>query len=789
MKGRMRWLIGCLSVSILAAAASATLAGGLDPNANYVPDEYLIRALPGASQASVEQSVARLGATVVKRLPLPDTYLIKLGKNPLATTMSMGSHQASAQMFRWVIQSIEPNAICRKTATPNDPLWDRLWNMRLVNMEAAWDKAKGDSTPSVIVAVTDTGVAKHPDLVDRLLPGYDFVENDADPTNDLEGHGTHVSGTIAAQGDNRLGVVGVCWDGVKILPVRVLDENGSGTTDWLISGLDYAKQQNAKVVNMSLGWSPLYDPPLLHDEIKVLSSAGIILCAAAGNGGASADPRVGAPAKYSECIAIASVGPNDEIAYYSSYGPNREVTLAGPGGDDKAGDGGFVWSTAVFWDKDNPTFGYMGAEGTSMACPCVAGACALLLSHGVAPSDVKNRLVKYARLPKSGMDPIRYGAGILDVAAALNEVAAAYVKIVEPKKGSTVGPDPEFQITVQGVDPNTMEVYVDYAYATPNTTGQPAEGENPVQIGLKLQNGNDIQHSDTTIQFKWSDISPASPTLRPGETHNVYVSFKNKNTDTGPISDDWGVFNVASTKVSKGIHMFAFPYMLTNRLVDTPSTVLPAVRFGLNDIPRATLLRWIAAPRSLTDSTPIGYETFSPGNLADRVWTNPIYSLSGTSVPTGGGYGYYPASPTALPQPVFSFPAGTGFWLILPVDAWVDESWANASHGPLEGISDFDGSKGFAVRLYSGWNMIGNPYTHDIPWRGALFTYHGQTKSLADAEGAGWVRSTLFGYAGAGLPYQRISDRDMLAPYEGYWILALVGGAAPSDSLLVNMLP
>ena len=233
--------------------------------------------------------------------------------------------------------------------------------------------------------------------------------------------------------------------------------------------------------------------------------------------------------------------------------------------------------------------------------------------------------------------------------------------------------------------------------------------------------------------------------------------------------------------------MFAFPLVLDDRLINTPAKILPGAKFGVRDIPRSTLIRWIAAPRSTADSRPVGYETYLPAMASDRTWVNPYYVLDGLSVPLGGGF-YYdlridPTNPLKNPRTAAA-PAGSGYWLILAQDAAIVESFTT-----LEAQPNFDGSKGYEVQLYKGWNMIGNPYGHSIPWRAALLTYRGQTKGLLDAENAGWVRSSIYGYGGTSAGYVRITDRDMLEPYGGYWLLAQVGGTSDSNSLILNMLP
>ncbi|MGB9620403.1 MAG: hypothetical protein ACPL7K_08325, partial [Armatimonadota bacterium] len=260
--------------------------------------------------------------------------------------------------------------------------------------------------------------------------------------------------------------------------------------------------------------------------------------------------------------------------------------------------------------------------------------------------------------------------------------------------------------------------------------------------------------------------------------HNLYVSAD--AAAGGATVSDWCVFTVARKKISKGIHFFAFPYSLANRTLDKPENVLPGTKYGYGSSPRSTLIRWIAAPRSLTDAAPVGYVSYDPQNALDRVWFSPLSNLGSLTVATGGGY-YYDS---VFRQWQYAFPAGSGFWLILPTDIYLDESYT-----AVEMLPNFDGAKGFNIPLYRGYNMIGNPYSHAVPWRAALFTYRGQTKTLLDAEMAGWVRSTIYCYAGSTAGYQRVTDRDLLEPFTGYWVLALVGGATETDSLVLTILP
>ena len=748
---------------IVAVSCLAAVPACASTDIDYVPDEYIIHVRPGTDIALVENAVDRMGAHVVRSLPLPDYYLIKLGRVARSSSPS-GTEYAysrSASTTQWVIDRIQPNGIYRACATPSDPYWWNQWDMDMINMPQAWDIEKGSE--DVIVAVVDTGVAYnspsatgggHPDIADRCIAGYDFVDDDNDPF-DLEGHGTHVAGTIAAQGGNLQGICGVCWNGVKIMPVRSLGADGSGTTDQILDGLDYALSHGADVVNMSLGGSPRLGDEAYRAKIVELTQSGVIVVAAAGNDATD----VGVPAMYPEVICVGSVGPYEEIAEYSSFGPGYEVDIVAPGGDSSKcatypDNACLIFSTTIeFYEDDDGVLWYFtdygGMEGTSMACPHVAGAAALLLSQGIPASAVRDRLLDTARTPSvADPDPIKYGAGILDVFAALDN---ASVRVVSPAKGGVVGSDPEFKINLRGVSTSTIKVYVDYTDV--DDDGRP-DGSDTSSIVIDSSNVNVyLEQDNAVLRFDWSDLG--KPALTAGR-HDIYI--KATPTTGGAIVEDWANFTVAGLVMSAGIHLFALPCDVDPTVV-RPSDILIGTDFTRTNPNRSVLKRWLP--------TTGGYATYDPANTSDIVWRNPV---SG-GVPLGGGY-------LANDTSDHVFPAGSGFWLVLPYDTVVDESYAA-----------LDAPGGYSIPLYAGWNMIGNPYTD--PTKAMLFSYAGgQPKTLQDAVSAGWVSGAIYGYRTEGtVGYYRLSTADLLQPYTGYWIYAYEGGTSALDALTLTVLP
>lgn len=300
---------------------------------------------------------------------------------------------------------------------PNDPRYAEQWNMKLIGAEQAWEatRAKGPGK-GVIVAVIDTGVAyadleKGPRGKDfagtKFVPGYDFVNDDSLPWDD-NGHGTHVAGTIAETTNNEEGVAGLAFD-AEIMPLKVLSGSGSGSSADIADAVRFAADHGAKIINMSLG-GPFPDD-VMRNACKYAKKKGVLIVCAAGNSGGRA---VGYPAAFPECLAVSSVGPTGEIAYYSSVG--KPVAIAAPGGDKQAGEEFGILQNTIL-DGDPNSNDYYGFQGTSMASPHVAATAALVMSRGVTDADEVRRILQQAATPKKPQT--KYGAGILNAAKSV----------------------------------------------------------------------------------------------------------------------------------------------------------------------------------------------------------------------------------------------------------------------------------------------------------------------------------------------------------------------------------
>jgi len=229
----------------------------------------------------------------------------------------------------------------------------------------------------VRVAVVDSGVDyMHPELLSNYAGGYDYVNNDADPYDD-HGHGTHVSGIIAAMRDAS-GVVGAAPE-VNLYAIKVLGADGSGSWSWIISSLDWCIKNGISVANFSLG-SSSHPGSTVENAFKNAAAAGLLMIASAGNAGSGAD-TVGFPAKFPGVVAVASTTSSDQRSSFSSTGP--AVELAAPGSS--------IYSTVRGG-------GYGTMSGTSMAAPHVAGAAALVIAAGVADSNGDGKIAEEVRV-------------------------------------------------------------------------------------------------------------------------------------------------------------------------------------------------------------------------------------------------------------------------------------------------------------------------------------------------------------------------------------------------------
>jgi len=352
-----------------------------------------------------------------------DTHVLRLPeRRPLAEVAAITDRLAKLPEIEYA----EPDRILRPLLVPNDPQYTNQWHYfgtYGIDAPAAWDITTGSS--EIVVAVIDTGIRNHADLIGRTLTGYDFITDtlvandgggrDADPSDpgdwitsaenasgyfagcgvsDSSWHGTHVAGTIGAASNNGFGVAGINWVS-KILPVRVLGKCGGYTSD-IIDGMTWAaglhvdgvpeNANPAKVLNLSLGGTGACGTAQ-QAAINAIVAAGATIVVAAGN--SNADAANFNPASCNNVVAVAATSPTGNRASYSNYG--TVVDIAAPGGDQSfENDPNGVLSTLNAGTTSPGADNYIYYQGTSMAAPHVAGIASLVVSliPGATPAQV-----------------------------------------------------------------------------------------------------------------------------------------------------------------------------------------------------------------------------------------------------------------------------------------------------------------------------------------------------------------------------------------------------------------
>lgn len=370
--------IGVLFIALLFPMGSFGQQTKIQPRKpSVVPGELIIKyrdaGFGRVGAESVQQTVTeKYRLETLSRVPYFGVQRVRVGEERIASvTESLKADPAIAFVTRNYY--VYPDQL-----TPNDPEWKKLWGMQKIGMPAAWAKTTGNS--NVIVAVLDTGVDyTHPDLAGNLWKtpsgdyGMSFCTDSSDPKNartlpprpgamDSNGHGTHVSGTIAATGNNALNVAGVAWK-VQIMALRFLCErDGRGTTGDAIRALEYAVVNGAHIANNSWGGAP--PDVALETAIQEAAAKGILFIASAGNYGSDQgiDPNYPAAYQHPNVIGVAASDSQDNLASFSNWSPTL-VHIAAPG----------VQILSTLPGKSVGT-----KDGTSMAAPHVSGCAALL---------------------------------------------------------------------------------------------------------------------------------------------------------------------------------------------------------------------------------------------------------------------------------------------------------------------------------------------------------------------------------------------------------------------------
>jgi serine protease len=445
------------------AAASA---GGRD--LPYEPGVVLVRMREGIGASARDEILREARATRASRPRYADFEVLAI--DPAANPEDV----AAALARRPDVDYAQASYRVYPSYVPNDPLYSRQWNFPLINLEQAWDINQG-ATASVTVAVLDTGVAYRDAILEFTAGGFvdggrvypplgrisvpfaaapelggpgrfvsprDFIWNDDMPL-DMDGHGTHVTGTVGQLTNNAVGLAGIAFN-VKIMAVKcistdwddIFDSPNIGTDAVVAQAIRYAADNGARVINMSLGRNEGGPAPAIGEAMRYAVSKGAFIAVAGGNDYEDGNPveRLAEQAEPIDgAIVVAAVGPDKNRAYYS--GVKSYIEIAAPGGN-----GRISGATSAVWQQTfDPTFtdtflkppsqygpprfdvfAYRAFQGTSMATPHVAGLAALMFSQGITnPAAIEAAMKRFAQDRGAEGKDDEYGYGLIDARASL----------------------------------------------------------------------------------------------------------------------------------------------------------------------------------------------------------------------------------------------------------------------------------------------------------------------------------------------------------------------------------
>jgi hypothetical protein len=399
----------CLSLANFTRAGNAS--------DKFVADELLVQAKAGVSGEKIHEILKPHDAATVGEIQSLRVRRIKVPADALENVKAALKKNPH-------VSFVENNFFATGGAEPNDYQYPSQWHLLKISAPAAWDVCTG--FPTEPIAIIDSGVdPTHPDLADKLLPGYNFISENTD-TQDVLGHGTAVAGTAAAISNNVVGVAGVAWDN-PIMPLVVLNSSNYATYYDIAQAITYAADQDVRVINISIGGSS--SSSTLQNAVDYAWNRGAIVFACAQNYATSAPYY---PAACTHAVAVSATSSTDTLASFSNYGD--WIDLAAPG-------------TSIL--TTNRGGGYGAWNGTSFSSPIAAGLAALILSAN--PSLTNAGVLEIMTqntddLGQPGFDPY-YGYGRVNACASLQaaitavpqpDVTAPSVAITAPENSSTV---------------------------------------------------------------------------------------------------------------------------------------------------------------------------------------------------------------------------------------------------------------------------------------------------------------------------------------------------------------
>jgi thermitase len=403
----------------------AAAAVGLETSQRHASGRILVRFRSGVTDADAETVAHGQGGHIISGIPQIRFHIVSVPSGAEEKVRLALSHNPKVQIA-------ELDYAVSADLVPNDPYYSSQWYSKVIGMPAGWDSTTG--SPSVIVAVLDSGIGPSPDISENLIPGYDAITGTANVTADAAClHGPAVAGTVATVGNNGIGPAGIAWH-VKVMPITVAD--GSCYAYWsdVAEGIVYAADHGAKVINVSYGGPTA--SATLQSAIDYAWSKGAVFFASAGNNNTDV---VLYPAGAANAISVAatqaaSTASGDIKAGYSSFGSSVDISAPGS-------------NIVTIYGAS-----FAGWSGTSFSSPLAAGLAALVWSVNPALSNaqVVDLMLKNSDdLGATGWDPY-YGAGRINVAKTLAAAKIAVPLIADTQKPTTAITSPIANATVSG---------------------------------------------------------------------------------------------------------------------------------------------------------------------------------------------------------------------------------------------------------------------------------------------------------------------------------------------------
>lgn len=763
-------------MSLLKLLAGTVVAGALSSvsvaqQTKTVPGELVVRFSESTSLVDVSTVVAASGCEIIRPLAhAPGHYLVGVvgrDKSRIATSNLVADLEIAAKMRSGGAISADLNYIVTlnqvapqgQKILPNDKDYGKQWHYDLIRMPEAWNIQGGKRI--IRVGVIDTGVqSDHADF--KMVSGISRVERqedfalDAPSTGDLEGHGTHVAGTVAASTNNTEGVSGVAGWERQGLDVRIVSGRAfagrTASTDQIISAIRWMITQHVDVVNMSFGTSG--NSTTMESAVRDLVLDGAVTVASAGNDGLDMGTNPFFPATYPFVINVTAVGPTKTLASYSNFGGANLRIIGAPGGAGNGNPLDDVLSTV-------PLGKYEAFPGTSMAAPHVAGVAALLIASGCPKGQVYAALAAGAQPALDGPNESKYGPGILDAYSSLLPFA---------------DPDPDVDLTGgTGVDKGTT-----YFHQVP--VSMVLSGVSKILAsGATLPKLNE---SDITVEIQTVGRTSATlktyvggrngtghfdiPSLSPGDMKgkSFTVSIPRNPDESirlgagqykvvvklGGVDKSVQFVTVVDKVLPRGRSLMSVPFKIpTSSLGVTPERTM----FGVNTAFSLARYNPLRSPGGLE------YGTYSEGSV---ILNAPAGPFAPRLVTSGQVVTFEQGNPSASISPI-----GNGYWLNVDRSTVIDTS--NLATPGISASSalavDSVGIQVFATN--GGWNMIGAPFLYPVDWNAVSIVVDGSSHSLSDAVQLGFISPVLVGYTNSDYSYS-VAPGGRLEPFQGYWV-------------------